>query len=58
VAVELLERVELGDLLALHAAAVIELRIVPSIWPLWDRVVTSTLEFSVLRLRNADPRSL
>lgn len=51
------ERVDLGDLLARHADAGIELRIVPSIWPLWDRVVTSTLEFSGIRLRNAGPRA-
>jgi hypothetical protein len=55
-AVEPLEMVELGDLLALHADAGIELRIVSVIWPLWDRIVASTLEFSGLRLRNASPR--
>lgn len=48
---------ELGDLLARHADAGIELRIVPSIWPLWDRVVASTLEFSGSRLRNAAART-
>ncbi len=51
-----LEIVELGDLLTRHAAAAIELRIVESLWPLWDRVVASTLEFSGMRLRNASPR--
>lgn len=51
-----IERVELGDLLARHAAAAIELRTVPSIWPLWDRVIASSLEFSGSRLRNARPR--
>lgn len=56
-AVEPLERVGLSDLLARHADAGIELRIVPSIWPLWDRVVASTLEFSGSRLRNAAPRT-
>ena len=56
VPVEPLEVVELGDLLALHAAAAIELRIVASLWPLWDRVAASTLEFSGMRLRNAKPR--
>lgn len=54
--VEPLERIDLGDLLSRHADAGIELRIVPSIWPLWDRVVASTLEFSGMRLRNAAPR--
>jgi len=48
--------VELGDLLGLHAGSGIELRIVPSLWPLWDRVVGSTLEYSGIRLHNARPR--
>ena len=43
---------ELGDLLAKHALAGIELRIVPALAPLWERVVASTLEFSGIRLRN------
>jgi hypothetical protein len=51
--VEAIERVEVGDLLARHAAAAIELRFTPSIWPFWDRVVGSTVEFSGLRLANA-----
>jgi hypothetical protein len=38
-----------------HAAARIPLRMVPNIWPLWDAVVASTLEFSGIRLRNARP---
>ena len=52
---EPLELVELGDLLALHAGSGIELRIVPRLWPLWNRVVASTLEFSGIRLHNAQP---
>jgi hypothetical protein len=51
-AVEPLDVVALGDLLAKHAAAGIELRIVPALLPLWERVVGSTLEFSGIRLRN------
>jgi hypothetical protein len=27
-----------------------------NLWPLWDGVVTSTLEFSGMRLGNARPR--
>jgi hypothetical protein len=54
--VEPLELVELGDLLGRHATAGIELRLVANLWPLWDRVVASTLEFSGIRLRNAQPR--
>ncbi|HEY1365633.1 MAG TPA: hypothetical protein VGF23_00895 [Gaiellaceae bacterium] len=49
------ELVELGDLLERHAEAEIELRVVPALWPLWERVVASTLEFSGIRLRNARP---
>jgi hypothetical protein len=51
-AVEPLEVVELGDLLDRHAAAGIELRIVPDLAALWQRVIASTLEFSGIRLRN------
>lgn len=53
VAVEPTRRVELDDLLGLHAAAEIELRIAPKLIELWDRVVASTLDFSGIRLRNA-----
>ena len=51
--VEPLELVELGDLLARHADARIELRVTPALYPLWDSVVASTLDFSGIRLRNA-----
>ena len=51
--VEAIEVVELGDLLARHAAAGNELRIAPTLNPLWDRVIESTLDFSGIRLRNA-----
>jgi hypothetical protein len=53
--VEALERIEVGDLLDRHTEARIELRITPSIWPFWRRVVDSTLLFSGHRLRNAAP---
>jgi Family of unknown function (DUF6886) len=43
----------LGDLLALHAEAGIELRIAPGLLAVWDAVVASTLDFSGIRLRNA-----
>lgn len=33
-----------------------ELRIVPSLWPLHDAIGDSTLEFSCIRMRNAQPR--
>jgi hypothetical protein len=48
-----LELVALGDLLARHAEAGVELRIAPALYPLWDKVVASTLDFSGIRLRNA-----
>jgi hypothetical protein len=43
----------LPDLLAALIAENIELRITPSLVELWKRVITSTLEFSGTRLRNA-----
>ena len=48
-----LERVEVPDVIAKHADAQIEIRVTTDLWPLWDRVVGSTLEFSGIRLRNA-----
>ncbi len=51
--VEAEERVEVDDLLGRHAAAGIELRITPSIWPFWRQVIESTVEFSGSRLANA-----
>ena len=53
--VDALDRVRCGDPVAWHAAAGIELRVTPSIWPFWRRVVESTVEFSGSRLRNATP---
>jgi Family of unknown function (DUF6886) len=49
------EVIELGDLFVRHAESGIELRLVPNLWPLWNRVISSTLEFSGIRLRNANP---
>ena len=56
-AVEPLDLVELGDLVERHEASGIELRSVPNLWPIWNRVVASTLEFSGIRLHNALPLS-
>ncbi len=44
------------DLLGAHAAAGSELRITPSLWPLWDRILQASLHYSGIRLRNAQPR--
>jgi uncharacterized protein DUF6886 len=49
--------VPVGDLLAAHVKAQIELRIVPNLWPLIDAIVDSGLEFSIIRKANAQPRS-
>ena len=35
----------------------VELRLVPSLWPLHDAVAASTLRFSLIRMRNARPRA-
>jgi hypothetical protein len=35
----------------------VELRFVPSLWPLRDAVVASSLRFSLIRMRNALPRA-
>jgi len=53
--VETVEVSPLGDLITLHADAEIELRVLPNLWPLWNDVVASTLEYSGMRLRNAQP---
>jgi hypothetical protein len=52
-AVEPLELVELGDLVARHEAAAIELRTEPELLRFWDDVIRSSLGFSGIRLRNA-----
>ena len=41
------------DLLDLHEQAGIELRLARSLWPWWRAVITSTVGFSSIRLRNA-----
>ena len=55
-AVEPLAVTPIGDLLERHALAGIELRIVPELGTLWERVVASSLEFSGIRLRNLRSR--
>jgi hypothetical protein len=44
-----------GDLIEAHHAAGIQLRLLDNLWPWWDRVITSTVGFSGIRLRNAAP---
>jgi hypothetical protein len=43
----------IGDLLALHEAAQIEVRLTHSLWPWWEAVITTSVGFSGIRLRNA-----
>ncbi|MGN6699975.1 MAG: DUF6886 family protein [Thermomicrobiales bacterium] len=45
----------LDHLLERIAAAGIEVRVMPSLWPLYHAVVNSTLQFSIIRMRNARP---
>lgn len=47
--------VGLGDLEELHSVSEIELRVVENLWPAWNRVVSSSLEYSGIRLHNALP---
>jgi hypothetical protein len=50
-------RVELLDDLILELLRRgVELRLIPDLWPLRDAVVASTLLFSLIRMRNAQPR--
>jgi hypothetical protein len=44
-----------GDLLQAHAGAGIELRIVPSLWPLHDAAMSGEFNFSIVRMHNAEP---
>jgi hypothetical protein len=44
------------DLLAALVRRGVEVRLVPSLWSLRDAVLSSTLRFSLIRMRNALPR--
>jgi hypothetical protein len=44
------------DLLALHAVAGIQMRVLPNLWEFFDAVAASSLGFSGIRLRHARPR--
>ena len=44
-----------GDLFDLHAEAGIQLRVLPRLHEFWSAVISSSLEFSGIRLRNARP---
>jgi hypothetical protein len=47
---------EIADPLATLLAHGVELRVLPSLWALNDAIVASTLEFSMIRMRNAQSR--
>jgi hypothetical protein len=53
--VEPVEVEPVGDLLALHVRAGIELRAVPSLGPLHDLAVSDRWDFSIVRMANARP---
>ena len=44
------------DLLAELTSHDVELRVMPSLWKLRDAVIASTIQFSIIRWRNAQPR--
>jgi len=44
-----------GDLLTALTEADAEVRVMPSLWPLYEAVISSTLGFSIIRWRNASP---
>lgn len=45
-----------GDLLARHAEAGLQLRVLDDLWPFVDEVMASTVGYSGIRLGNARPR--
>lgn len=46
-----------GDLLARLVDAGVELRLTPSLWPLYHALVPASLHFSMIRMRNAQPEA-
>jgi Family of unknown function (DUF6886) len=51
------ERVEIiDDPVAELRRRHVEIRVIPNLWPLRDAVVASSLQFSIIRMRNALPR--
>jgi hypothetical protein len=48
----------IGDLLDLHRAAGVQIRLVDTLWTWWDAVTTSTVGFGGIRLRNAADATL
>lgn len=55
-AVKPMSVVKMKDLVSELLSRNIEVRLLPDLWALRDQVIASTLEFSVIRFRNALPR--
>lgn len=47
--------IPIGDILAELLSHDVELRVMPSLWKLRDEVINSSLGFSLIRMRNAQP---
>ncbi|GJM78973.1 hypothetical protein HMSSN139_14690 [Paenibacillus sp. HMSSN-139] len=47
---------QIDDLVQTLVQEGIELRVTPSLWPMVDGVLNSTLSYSMIRMRNATPR--
>ena len=47
----------IDDPIAAIVARGVELRLLPELWALRDRIVASSLQFSCIRMRNASPRA-
>lgn len=47
---------QIDDILATLTTRDVELRVLPSLWKLRDAVLASSLQFSFIRMRNAQPR--
>jgi hypothetical protein len=54
--VEPIHKTIVDDPLAVLVDRGVELRVMPCLWDLRDRVIQSTLQFSIIRWRNAAPR--
>ena len=52
-----LDVVAIPDLLGAHAAAGIELRFTPRLWPAHDLAVSEDWDFGIVRMTNAQPRT-
>ena len=49
--------IEIDDAIGAMLARGVELRLVPDLWALRDAIIASSVEFSIIRFRNAAPKS-